>query len=279
MGGAVEAGTIFALSFSTNTSEFIAGFSLAVGYAGGSMVMTPVWPSVRYFPAHKGLVTGLVMLGYGFGNLLDGLLFTFLANPYNDTPALEVRHNGMVDRLFTAEVALRVPFALRWLAAALGLFTLVGAALVSEPDESDMLLPPTKEAEEISKKQAFLSWEFWDMCLIVFFGCAFGLYITNQYKNYGMTEIHNDHLLSYIGTVAALCNALARFFMSFIMDYISFKLLYCVNCLLQACLAATIELVVGSPELFGVWVSLSFVCHAANLSPFAVASSTIYGPQ
>jgi OFA family oxalate/formate antiporter-like MFS transporter len=275
----VEAGTTFALSFNTNTEIFIAGFSLAVGYAGGSMVMTAVWPSVRYFPTHKGLVTGLIMLGYGFGNLLDGLLFTFLANPYNATPTLEVHHNGMTDRLFTAEVSLRVPFALRWLAVALLLFTLLGAALVSEPTESEMLLTPTKEVEEISKKQAFVSWEFWDMCLIVFFGCAYGLYITNQYKNYGMTEIHNDHLLSYIGTIAALCNAIARFFMSFIMDYISFKLLYCLNSLLQTFLSATIEFVVSSPELFGLWVSLSFVCHAANLSPFAVASSTIYGPQ
>ena len=199
---------------------------------------------------------------------------------FNETPTLEVHHNGMTDRLFTAEVARRVPFALRWLAAALVIFTVVGALLVTEPSDPDPLLSSqVPEDSAPSKTAAFLSWEFWDMCLIVFFGCAYGLYITNQYKNFGMTAIHNDHLLSYIGTVAALCNAGARFFMSFVMDYVSFKVLYVVNSLLQAALSATIMLVVTSPWLFGLWVSLSFICHAANLSPFAVVSSTIYGPQ
>lgn len=117
------------------------------------------------------------------------------------------------------------------------------------------------------------------MCLIVFFGCSFGLYITNQYKNYGMTHIANDHLQSYIGTIAAFCNAFARFFLTFALDYVSFRALYAVNSVLQAALAATISMVADSPVLFGVWVSLSFICHAANLSPFAVESARLFGPE
>ena len=69
----------------------------------------PVSTSWKYFPNNKGLVTGIVLCGFGFGPFFFNIITTHIVNPNN----LKADSNGM----FPPEVYQNVPKMFRILAA------------------------------------------------------------------------------------------------------------------------------------------------------------------
>jgi hypothetical protein len=278
-------------SFITNAYAFAIIYGMCVGFGAGCGSFTPVWPSWLYFPKRRGLATGIIMFGFGFGACIFGLAFTFLTNPNNEKPDVVVGSGHQVTHLFGKHVADNVPWTLRYLAFMYGALTVAAVLLVSDPTVSRVerktvmssfvsafnSMADLQKVNCPSRKVAVRTWAFWDLLLALFFTSGYGFYIVNQYKNYGQKHIKNDLLLSAIGSVGYACNSVHRLLLTQLMDHFTFRQVMLANCALQIACAFTINLVVDNPVLYCIWVSVSFMCYAGGLSPFAVECGVVFG--
>lgn len=278
-------------SFITEAYAFAVVYGMCVGFGSGCGSFTPVWPSWLYFPKRRGLATGIIMFGFGFGAVVFGLSFTFLTNPDNKKASVLVKYGGQKSMLFSGSVADNVPWTLRYIGIMYAALTVVAVLLVSDPAVSrferktimSSLVSVFNSVNQQkagcpNRKAAVSTWAFWDLILSLFFCSGFGLYMINQYKTYGQKHIHNDALLSAIGSVGYACNSVSRLMLTQLMDHFTFRQVILVNCTLQAACAFTIDLVAKNEILYCIWVGVSFMCYAGGLSPFAVESGVIFGP-
>ena len=274
-------------SFITEATAFAVVYGMCVGFGAGCGSFTPVWPSWLYFPKHRGLATGIIMFGFGFGACIFGLTFTFLTNPNNEPATIQVSGDA---KLFSYSVARHVPWTLRYMGFMYMALTAAAVLLVSDPAVSRIERKTVmssfvsafnsvalQKANCPSRRVALRTWAFWDMFLALFFCSGFGLYMINQYKSYGQKHFNNDMLLSAIGSVAYACNSVSRLLLTQLMDHFTFRQVILVNCTLQAACAFTIDLISDNEVLYCIWVSVSFMCYAGGLSPFAVECGVIFG--
>lgn len=70
------------------------------------------------------------------------------------------------------------------------------------------------------------SHEFLYLYLIFMCFVFYGHYILNVFKIYGFETIHDDHLLTFVGSFGALFNGVCRIFWSTLLDYKSFKTVF-----------------------------------------------------
>jgi len=66
----------------------------------GMVYWTPIMCGWEWFPENKGLISGLVVAGFGFGAFIFGFISTGIVNP-NNVPANEIFvHDGTSDKIF-----------------------------------------------------------------------------------------------------------------------------------------------------------------------------------
>ena len=62
------------------------------------------WPPImcgwEWFPNNKGLISGLIVAGFGFGAFIFGFVSTELVNPNNLKADRKFTHNGTTDKIF-----------------------------------------------------------------------------------------------------------------------------------------------------------------------------------
>ena len=73
----------------------------------GIVYWTPIMCGWEWFPEHKGVVSGLIISGFGFGSFIFGFITTSIANPKNLKP--DFVGEGVQEKLFPLEVAESVP--------------------------------------------------------------------------------------------------------------------------------------------------------------------------
>ena len=61
--------------------------STIIYYVGYVVPLIVGW---EYFPKRRGMVSGIIVGGFGFGSFLFGFVATYLVNPENLKPDLEV---------------------------------------------------------------------------------------------------------------------------------------------------------------------------------------------
>jgi hypothetical protein len=168
-----------------------------------------------------------------------------------------------------------------------GLFLLSTVLLCSPETQSEVHImasvasaPANITTQECPSIRAMLtSCAFWELTLCFTTGTAYGIYIMNTYKTFGLKHYSDDRMLSVIGSIGALLNGLGRLVFPALLDYVSFKWLYGVTCCVQTVLAASIYYVAEhcSLPVYGLWVSLSFFLFAGNSPVFAIECARIFG--
>mmetsp|Transcript_35849 Transcript_35849/g.54972 ORF Transcript_35849/g.54972 Transcript_35849/m.54972 type:complete len:164 (+) Transcript_35849:341-832(+) len=79
----------------------------------GIVYWVPIMAGWEWFPERKGLVSGLIVAGYGFGAFFFGFISTAIANPEDDQVAVPEDGSGDTDKIFPKEVGDEVPHMLR----------------------------------------------------------------------------------------------------------------------------------------------------------------------
>ena len=72
---------VFLSSFTRNLWLFMLFYGILNGLGSGMCYFVPLVCGWEYFPHKKGLVSGLVLAGYGFSSFIFSLVSTYLVNP------------------------------------------------------------------------------------------------------------------------------------------------------------------------------------------------------
>ena len=94
--------------------------------------MLPVRLEWKVYPEHSGLVSGIIIGGFGLGSLIFTYGATLIVNPDNLTSVIS--KDGLIS--FPESVALMVPVLIRWLAAGYTIFLITSLLLIKEPSFS-----------------------------------------------------------------------------------------------------------------------------------------------
>ena len=63
-------GSVLVSSFSPNAVFFSIFYGIIYGFFQGLVLYAPIYNGYLYFPEKKGMVTGIIAAGFGFGNLI-----------------------------------------------------------------------------------------------------------------------------------------------------------------------------------------------------------------
>lgn len=102
-------------------------YSVIYGSGIGLSYFTPLVCGWEWMPERKGLASGIVIGGFGFGSFFFGLLAMQLVNPDN-AKADRISVNG--DKLYPFEIAERVPYMLRVCVVIWVVLSAIGVALI-----------------------------------------------------------------------------------------------------------------------------------------------------
>ncbi|XP_077988245.1 apicoplast pyruvate carrier 1-like [Glandiceps talaboti] len=109
------------------TSGAIFGIGLGLAYI-------PPWLCVvRWFPARKGFVTGIVVAGYAFGAFLFGVVEKFFINPSNLPPDKPDPNDPYTKYYSQDEILDQVPYTYLLLAGLFACCQILGTALIDNP--------------------------------------------------------------------------------------------------------------------------------------------------
>ena len=233
------------------------------------------------------------MVAYGSGCALQGLAFTYLMNPDNETPTIVVYTQETKEELFDFSISRNYPMAFRVFAAAFLVIGLLGSLLISEPRMTfaerktisergsiDSGVLETGHAPECpSLGVALKTWTFICLVLIGAFGYTYDYYLLVQYKTYAATQMSNDHLLSIIGSVAQVGNVMGRLILSTLVDFVDARILLFTCTLSNSIMSYTIRYAVSSELQYTAWMCISLFAFACCLSPTAVICGKIFGSK
>ena len=125
----------FAASFMRHSVPFVFFFAVCFGLGNGLSYMAGLQSAWRYYPRRKGCAGGVVLSAIGVGAFLFSQLSSFLINPANRQPTLEVKLGKFSSFYYKGEIVKTFPSALRTLAyTQLGL-GLAASLLVRAPSQ------------------------------------------------------------------------------------------------------------------------------------------------
>ncbi len=258
LAGAVIFSSGYLLSgFSTGLIFLCLTYGVLGGLGTGFAYVTPVTTVVKWFPERKGLMSGLVIFGFGAGSFILSPLANFIIEVYGWQ---------------TAFLSLGVGF--------LGLTTLASTVMVLPPKklmdenkennvhESMMNLTPL---ETVQTSTFWLAWTAWFLALTV------GLGTMGHVVYYAEGTGVQPMAAAFILSVIAVFNGLGRVSMGAISDEVGHLLLLGLACLAMGSSAVMFNLSAGLTWAFylsGVVFGLAF---GALLILYPVVTSDLFG--
>lgn len=131
LGGLISLFGVFMCSFATNLGTFLVFYCLFNGIGCGMLYFIPLICAWEWFPERKGIVSGIIIGGYGFGSFIFSFLSTYLVNPNDEQPSIYDKKNDVT--YFDEKVASRTPMMLRILAIIWLFHVLFGALTIRRP--------------------------------------------------------------------------------------------------------------------------------------------------
>ncbi len=253
----------------------VGGTGLGLGY------VTPVATVAKWFPDRKGLATGLVIMGFGFGALLLSKVIA---------PALCKWADGDFATVFA------------WLGVCFMAAVVLGAAFLRNPppgyapptrktlpaEQTVSPVPKEEKAALESGAEKILSFRFAAIWLIFFCNITAGISIISfqsplfQDLWRGVNSQLSDKTLASYGAtliaVSALFNGLGRMLWGAMSDRIG--RLPAFRCMLGSQLAAFMLLVVtGDPWLFGALVCYVLLCYGGGFGTMPSFILDVFGAK
>lgn len=185
--------------------------------AGVNLVIIPlILIPVTWFPDSKGKVVGFISAGFGLSSLVFTPLQTLLINPDNISPVIERGENGSAGAYFESQKVLdRLPNAMLYLAAINATLLLIGFLLCVEKgptvqrDRKQDLLQFRHSLKYLCKtglrtREFYILWFTRYSMLTVCSG------VLAHWKTFSLELSSDDRLMSIVGGVIGILNALSR---------------------------------------------------------------------
>jgi OFA family oxalate/formate antiporter-like MFS transporter len=248
----------------------IGGFGLGLGY------VTPIATAAKWFPDKKGFITGMVVMGFGFGALLMAKILA---------PIFMSVFNGNIPQVFTALGVLML------------VLTVPAGYFLTNPPAGFVptgYTPPASTAasqkadDAVTAKQCILSLRFLLMWVMFFFNIIAGIMFIGfqspllqdllKVKDPAMTAVALAASGATLIAVSSIFNGVGRFFWGGLSDKIgrvnAFRLILGSQFLVFLAL-----LVVKNPIIFGVLVCYILLCYGGGFGTMPSFCLDVFGAK
>ena len=267
LGGSLVSAAYLLCSATSDPYLFVFGYSGLLGVGAGIISITSLQPGWEYFPESKGKITGIIMAGYSTACMIFGLIFTYIANPYNVSP---VRSGNNI--FFGHEVDVNVPSAFFWIGCIFLALALFAFALI-RPIRSKMRINSTPG---LPVKELLKMSNVWNMFFFVSASLVFWYFITAYYKSFGILYIQDDHFLAYLGSVANVVGVLGRCFWPTLLDYFPFKTVMTLCMSFEILASILIWYAVGAKTSYAVLIISVFFVGSAHYPCIAAQTGKVF---
>ena len=220
-------GSMLAASYCTRWESFMFFYAICFPFGIGIAYYTPIICGWEFFPKNKGLISGIIIGGFGFGAFIFGFVTTALVNPNDEKPDKETKY-------FSRDVADKAPGMLRFcIAIWAGLCVLAIATVSRSPahtkkaDRNSIIdnhiqrqtgdstrktdKSVNADDEEFTLLDAMKTRQFWHMFFMLLLGMFYPLYIASAYKFLAQDTL-KDHVLTVAGSIGSVFNGSSRIF-------------------------------------------------------------------
>ncbi|EGR29136.1 major facilitator superfamily protein, putative [Ichthyophthirius multifiliis] len=294
--GAAATFCIYISSFVLSFYQFILIYGIMFGIITGTMYYIPIYMGSLYFPKKKGLVSGIILMGYGLCSLIFGLTFFSLVNPNNMKPIYDEEHINKYFYGESEEVARNVPKVLRKLCQYYILLFMVAynqsqskyQKEISASTTTGGLVPAKKKDDHDNHhyplpcprpKIAVKTQQFYVSLLVGILSLGLGLLVNGNYKTIGKKATSDDSFLTICGAFASIANGVSRPLWSSLLDKYSFRNIFSKLLIFEIILAFIYRLAFIHKFIYLVWV---FACHTAFggiMAMFPVLAGQLFGTK
>ncbi|KAF0297410.1 Oxalate:formate antiporter [Amphibalanus amphitrite] len=304
LAGSVLSSVGMALTCLTIQTSFAAttlSYGLMCGFGVGLAYTTPMVMGHEWFPHNRGMVSGLVIGGYGLGSIILTSVQTSYLNPENVSTEDDgfFHDDALLDRvpsLFLIQGAI---------CAALQLCGVLGVRRpppghgekLSEETEVKGDAPGAQDAgESLPEKQDFTNGAEADdpkawrkdlltaqtlQLLLGFVMNAYSMTMINSFwKAFGQTFIKDDHFLAMVGMGSSVFNMLGRMVWGLVCDVWGYKpTMVLFSGLFGALLFTFPSTSLTTQGVFLVWLWCIFFCASGNYSVVLTGTAATFGPK
>lgn len=250
-------------AYATNLTTLYLTYGLFCGIGTGIVYVGIIGLMVRWFPDRRGLATGLVAAGYGFGAILT----TFPIDTMMKQAGYQ--HTLVVFGLILGVVGAAAALAMRM------------------PTSADVLPPPPALASKAGTppRQMLRSPVFWLMFFMMTMMSTGGLMIISQFaafsRDFGVANVVVFGLaaLPLALTIDRLTNGLTRPFFGFVSDRIGRENTMAIAFLMEAAAVTLMVMFRGNAAVFVILSGLVFFGWGEIFSLFPSTLTDIFGVQ
>ena len=128
---------LFASTYTTNFALFTIFYGLFYGIGIGLSYLAPLMCGWEHFPERKGMVSGIIIGGFGFGSFIFDMISTILVNPQDIPPSIEIKSGQTEQFYFDTEISNRAPIMLRKLIAIWAIMIAISLPLIRKPKNTE----------------------------------------------------------------------------------------------------------------------------------------------
>ena len=297
IGGIFAIGGVFLSSFVTSYIAFVLIYPTLFGIGVGFSYMAPIVSGWEYFPTKRGVVSGLIVGGFGFGSFIFGFISLANVNPDGKSPEYEVNGGKIFDS--DDDISSNAPKMLRINCAIwLGLL-LIALPMMRRKTKPNVLLDSkndkifrgtnndssertnlisTSDTNDLTVMDWIKEFRFIHLWIIIVLSSSYPYYIASNFKSYEEIDVHDDKFITIVGSIGAVLNGISRGFWSSLQDYFGFKKVYMWLLVLEIVIAFTFVLVHKVEALYLIWVCCSYAWLGGHFSIFPTLWAQIYGP-
>eukprot|EP00929_Paragymnodinium_shiwhaense_P037992 TRINITY_DN20145_c0_g1_i1.p1 TRINITY_DN20145_c0_g1~~TRINITY_DN20145_c0_g1_i1.p1 ORF type:complete len:443 (+),score=50.55 TRINITY_DN20145_c0_g1_i1:80-1408(+) len=265
------------------------GFGMGVGLCYSALLKR----AVDWHPERRGLISGIVVAGFGGGAMIFDEVQARFINPDGHRPS---NVDGGAKYFTSADVDMdRIPECFLLMAACYAVMQLIGVSLLFPPPASRMrelrqqqaeaqrsLTPgpgtPRSESVEFSPSQIVRKPMFW-LLWCTFFSLGMAVVFTASFfKVVGESTKANDTALGYIASASSLFNAAGRITFGLSCDRFGYRKSGFLVTGPQALLVFTYPLAANwGVWPYAIWTCLLFFCLGGTFALFPYACSKAFG--
>lgn len=280
--------TIWALNVSITAVILVYGFGSGLGC--GSAYMASIIAAQKWFPARKGIFTGLIVAGFGFGGLIFTNLQTLYINPNN----IASENSGY----FSSEVYDRVPSMFMYMGIIFTIAQSLGCALAFPPPNSGTITndhapsinlangPTTIYNDDalpvMRTTMSSFNYRIFYVIGLMMMMVAPGVILVNSLgKRFGQTHIGDDRYLATVVAVAAVANAFGRLTWGYLADKFTFGTCFTLKVLLFTSLIILFpfDFVLSSRVHYLIWMLGLFFGFSGTFVLFPVFIEQVFGAK
>ncbi|XP_070558350.1 apicoplast pyruvate carrier 1-like isoform X2 [Ptychodera flava] len=270
-------------------------YGVMIGIGGSFAYGTVITCGMRWFPQHKGIVSGLVATGIGGSSLLFNQLQTAYINPKNLLPT-ETPAGKYFDQ---KEILDRTPTCFLFLGGCCIVLQLIGTLFMVDPPESEILSLNRESTSErlhiVSKgdekdsrssgnnlkpSAVVRTRAFWTLWFTFALNMVTDVLVSSMYKVFGQNFILDDHFLALVGSIASVLGCLCRVVWGYLGDRFSFRAAMLFLCTNTVVLMVTFILTrEAGKAMFAIWVCAIQSTFVGQFVLFPMAAARSFGEE